>query len=346
MIEGLFVEFAGLAHLISILRGMELRRLRRSEREALLDLLDHWELPDGWRGCDFFRRYLEDDPTFADENVWVAVDAGRLVSCVQIFPRHLRIAGEAVPMGGIGSVFTLPEYRRSGIAGALLERAVAAMTESGMELSLLFAARIPWYTRLGWRSWPVERSVLRASDAAQPQSGAEFLRFEPDRDLAHVKEICEQYSGPLDGTVIRDERLWVASLANAGNPHEDFRVARRDGALLAYARATVLEGFPVITEYGRRRGAAAALADLLVAMVEGYAVAGNLHLDAELQEALAAAGLARQGVEDKSGMLRCLDAAKLAARLGLEGSAGADVWDLLQRGLPAERFGFWTADRF
>jgi GNAT superfamily N-acetyltransferase len=314
---------------------MELRTLRRSEREALLELLDHWELPDGWRGRDFFRRYLEDDPTFADENVWVASASGNLVSCVQIFPRQLRISGQPVPTGGIGSVFTLPEYRRSGIAGALLERAVAVMAGSGLELSLLFAARIPWYTRLGWRSWPVERSVLRASGPARSQSGAEVLGFEPDRDLSLVKEICDDYSGSLDGTVIRDERLWIASLANAGNPHEDFRVARRGGELLAYARATVLEGFPVITEYGRRSGAPAALADLLAAMVGEYAVAGNLHLDLDLQHALEVAGLARQSVEDKSGMLRCLDGEKLAARLGLPPPNGAEAWDFLKTLLPA-----------
>ena len=95
---------------------MELRTLRRSEREPLLDLLDQWQMPDGWQGRDFFRRYLEDDPTFSDENVWVAVDAGRLVSCVQVFPRPLQICGKAVPAGGIGSVFTLPDHRLNGTA--------------------------------------------------------------------------------------------------------------------------------------------------------------------------------------------------------------------------------------
>ena len=132
---------------------MELRTLRRSEREPLLDLLDLWQMPDGWQGRNFFRRYLEDDPTFSDQNVWVAVDAGRLVSCVQIFPRPLQLRGKVVPTGGIGSVFTLPDHRRNGIAEALLNRAVEAMSRAGFEISLLFAARIPWYTRLGWRSW-------------------------------------------------------------------------------------------------------------------------------------------------------------------------------------------------
>jgi len=324
---------------------MELRTLRRSEREPLLDLLDHWDIPDGWQGRDFFRRYLEDDPTFLDENVWVAVDAGRLVSCVQIFPRPLQVCGKAVPTGGIGSVFTLPDYRRGGIAGALLDRAVQAMSASGFEISLLFAARIPWYTRLGWRSWVVSRTLLEAGDPA-PAAGAEILRFDPVRDLAAVKVLYQHYSGCLNGTVVRDGSLWEASLANAGNPDEDFRVARSGGEMLAYARATVLGGFPIITEFGRCNGGVAALADLLAAMVDEHAVAGNLHLDPELERALDGRGLARKRVEDPTGMLRCIDAAALARRLGVEPPEDGDPDSFLETVLPAERFAFWTADRF
>jgi GNAT superfamily N-acetyltransferase len=325
---------------------MELRTLRRSEREPLLDLLDHWEMPDGWKGRDFFRRYLEDDPSFVDENVWVAVDAGRLVSCVQIFPRPLLIRGRAVPTGGIGSVFTLPDYRRGGIAAALLDRTVEAMSASGCELSLLFAARIPWYTRLGWSSWVVSRTLLERSDSSPKDSGVEILPFAPARDLAEVKTIYEHYSGSLDGAVVRDESLWKASLANAGNPEEDFRVARGGEEALAYCRTTVLGGFPIVTEFGHGAGGAAALADLFAEMVDRHAVAGNLHLDPELERALDGRGFSRTAVEDPTGMLRCIDTAALARRLEVEPPEGGDPGSFLEAVLPAEGFGFWTADRF
>lgn len=325
---------------------MELRTLRRFEREPLLDLLDHWQMPDGWQGREFFRRYLEDDPTFSDENVWVAVDAGRLVSCVQVFPRPLQICGKAVPAGGIGSVFTLPDHRRSGVAGALLDHAVEAMSGSGLEISLLFAARIPWYTRLGWRSWVVTRTLLQRRGPVPPAAAAEILPFDPVRDLAAVKAIHRHYSGALDGTVVRDEALWTASLANAGNPEEDFRVARVGGEVLAYARVAILEGFPIITEFGRGAGGAAALADLLAAMVDEHAAAGNLHLDPELERALDSRGFSFHRGEDPTGMLRCIDAAALAERLGVEPPEGGDPGSLLEAVLPAESFGFWTADRF
>jgi GNAT superfamily N-acetyltransferase len=325
---------------------MELRTLRRSEREPLLDLLDGWEMPDGWQGRDFFRRYLEDDPTFSDENVWVAAEAGRLLSCVQIFPRPLRIRGKAVPTGGIGSVFTHPEHRRGGIAGALLDRAVEAMGRAGMELSLLFTGRIPWYTRLGWRSWAVTRTLLERREGAARASGAEILAFDPARDLAAVKAVHEHYSGCLDGTVVRDESLWQGSLANAGNPEEDFRVARRGEEVLAYARSTVLEGFPIVTEFGHGTGGVAALADLLAAMIDEHAAAGNLHLDPELERALGSRGFRLHRGKDPTGMLRCIDPAALAESLGVEPSEGKDPASLLEELLPPDRFAFWNADRF
>ena len=303
-------------------------------------------MPDGWQGRDFFRRYVEDDPTFSDENVWVAVDAGRLVSCVQIFPRPLQLRGEVVPTGGIGSVFTLPDHRRNGIAEALLNRAVEAMSRAGFEISLLFAARIPWYTRLGWRSWAVTRTLLARRESAPPPAGAEALRFDAARDLAAVKVIHRHYSGALDGTVARDESLWTASLANAGNPEEDFRVARDGGEVLAYARVAVLEGFPIVTEYGYGDGAVAALADLLAAMVDEHAAASNLHLDPELERALERRGFSIHRGEDPTGMLRCVDAPALAGRLGVELPESGDPDRFLEAVLPAARFGFWTADRF
>ena len=49
------------------------------------------------------------------------------------------------------TVYTRPDRRSAGVASALLERSVEDMRSRGMEISLLFAARIPFYERLGWR---------------------------------------------------------------------------------------------------------------------------------------------------------------------------------------------------
>jgi GNAT superfamily N-acetyltransferase len=328
---------------------VEFRVLHRSERESWLALLDGWDVGDGWRGRDFFRRYLEQDPTYADENVWVAAQGGRLASCVQIFPRELRIAGAPVPMGGIGSVFTEPEFRRRGLGQALLERASEDMRARGLEVSMLFPApeRQDWYRRLGWDTWERRRLWLSGGPAS-PRGRVEL--FEPERDLAGVRRIHAAYSGALDGTEARGDGLWQASLRNAGNPAETFLVARgADGAVAAYARATVLSGMTVLMELGRTAGAEAGLADVMVAAAGEKAVAPDLAHEPGLEDALRERGLDARELRDPLTMLRCLDAPVLARRLIGSGAAvreGEAPNELLRRVLPPERLHYWVADRF
>lgn len=357
---------------------MEIRTLARGEREALLELLDGWALPDGWRGRDFFRRYVERDPTFADENVWVAAEGGRLLSCLQIFPRPLRVAGTDVPAGGIGSVFTRDDARRRGLAERLLERACDAMRERGLPITILFGVQ-PLYRRQGYEFWQAHAALLlRAPPQARPEpaapsacgsappGGPAVAPFEAGRDLAAVRALHADYSGLLPGTVARDERLWAHSLANAGNPDEEFLVARAGGELVAYARAAVLSGVLNLMEFACTPGFEAALAGLVARIASERAVdpfaarAGKTSADVrrflvsaplqrfapDLAVALVGAGFELREVPLRSCMLRCLDAAALAARVGVRPAPGEAPNAYLARLLPGDALAFWAADRF
>jgi predicted N-acetyltransferase YhbS len=348
--------------------SMEIRTLRRGEREALLELLDGWELPDGWRGRDFFRRYVEDDPTFADENVWVAAEDGALVSCVQIFPRALRIAGTQVAAGGIGSVFTRPEARRRGIAEAVFARAMEAMRERGLAVGLLFGDEAI-YARQGWRAWGVPAGLLvRAPGDAEPPAaappGVVVAGVERSRDLADVQALHARFSDLLPGTVVRDDALWEASLRNAGNPDEEFLVARAGGELVAYARATLHYGFVSLMEFGAEPGFEPALAALAARVLSPreadpwersgrpteelrrLAVTVRLGGAPDLAAALARAKLVAREAGDTKAMLRCLDPGALAARVGERPRPSEAPNDFLARLLPPADLTFWPADRF
>jgi GNAT superfamily N-acetyltransferase len=345
---------------------VKIRRLRPSEREQWLELLDGWQLLDGWRGRDFFRRCLEGDPSYDDANVWVAEADGRLVSTVQIFPRRLGVGGAEVPTGGIGSVYTRPDRRQQGIASALLQRSVADMRERGMELSLLFAERIPFYSGLGWCSWPMRRELLRLGPeaAARPAEEAGAVeRFEPERDLESVATLHAESSSRLAGASPRNPADWRASLRLAGNPAEEFLVLRggAESRLRAYLRAIRLNEVLVVAEYGVRD--AEALAALCRALLvprepDPLAPAGRssarfrsfavlpLAADAGLAAALGRRGIARSPIDDPTPMLRCLDAEALARRLGIPLAPAEPSDAFLRRALPPERFAYWPSDRF
>ncbi len=337
-----------------------LRTLRASEIEALLDLLDGWPFPDGQRGRDFFRRYVELDPAFEPRNVWVADRGGELVSCVQIFPRRVRIGGRALPMGGIGSVFTRPECRRRGVAGALLERAIDAMRDRGMVLSYLLAERLRWYGRYGYRPWSRGwRTLHWPGVEGSPAGGAR--PYDPAADEGELGRLWGVYAAgaagaPLDGVVDRRSTAdWQGSLRLAGTPEEDVWIAEDATGATAYLRVADFNGRLRVLEWGRAADGAPALRDLLAAAMTGRNVESirmPLVRDEPLEALLAATGtrIDTQPAWDEvppdarppaTWMVRSLDDGALASRLGV-----ANEGDLLARRLPPERFAFWEADRF
>ncbi len=346
---------------------MELRQARRSERDEVLDLLAHW-----FDDRDFFARYNLSDPSFRDDLCLVALDAGRIVSTVQIFDRKLNLAGQAVATGGIGSVYTLADYRKRGIAAALMRLSVDTMEREGFELSLLFAERLDFYAGFGWRS--VTRIFSLLPNAAQLPIGGDFAieRFDPVRDLAEVSAIYSSYSGRFDSTVVRDPGYWRGNLLYAGNPGEYFVVCRsravhHDGQIAAYARAIRFYGLPMIMEYGYRRDSAAAMlatfghianaADRLPkpyflgrggsdpegrSFESAVPVTHSAH-DPDLESALAAAGCPPLHHEDKYYMWRIISAERLGRRFGLPPAAAAGKVMAAVRNPSSV---YWTSDRF
>jgi hypothetical protein len=319
----------------------EIRTLRDCERGALLELLDGWELRDGWRGRDFFRRYLDDDPTFDPRNVWVAVECGELVACAQAFPRRLRTALGDQEVAGVGTVFTRSDRRRRGVASAVLRATATDLERRDFAFALLFAERVRWYGELGWRPW-CDQGIRLAPPASAPRrSGAEIHAMEPSRDLDDVAALHALYSGSLVGTVVRDPELWQASLRCAGNPDETFLVARQEGRLLAYLRAIVLDGETTLTEWGAAAGQEEQVVALVHRIAVGLRSAASLHLprivDAALADALVRAGYSLHAERRLTAMLRLL---------AVRGSDAASPDLVLDRFVPRRRFSFWLSDRF
>ena len=345
---------------------MEIRTLEAGERDSWLDLLDGWELPDGWAGRDFFRRWIDHDPTWSDENVWVAADGDRLLSTVQIFPRTLRVLDHPVPTGGIGSVFTAEPHRGQGLAGRVLDSAIEAMRERELELSLLFGTHFEFYGAHGFASWKNQRAWMRRADAPRagvPRDDAlELCRFDAERDLAGLKALHAEYSRSRSGTVIRDEALWDASFDLAGNPDEELLVARREGELLAHLRLTRLFGKLVVTEMSRGEDPEplAALLDAELRPREHDVLCEEDGVSEALREALLLPsfddipltvslerrGIAAQLVDDPQNMLQCLNPEALGARLDVAVRSDETPAEFLKRVMPPESFVFWPADRF
>ncbi len=323
--------------------NLELRTIQSHERDAVLDLLAEW-----FGDRDFFARYFRHDPSFRDDLCFVAVDDGRIVSTFQVFPKRVRISGAVLEVGGIGNVFTTARYRERGIASALLRQAIQSMDERGFDLSLLFAVRLLFYSRHGWRSHVRHLLFLDPAevDAAGPYAIAPF----GGSDLSAVMTVYDRYSAAFSGPTLRDRRYWEGQLRYAGNPDEDFLVACRGGEIVAYMRGTLLYDFYQIIEHGCLPGHEEALTQLLCWMHGRQArtlpgTIAQLAIAPEVRQQLEDKGLSVRTVEDVFWMWQIISPARVAAKLGIS-EADLSAEDIFFRLLPPERSVYWTADRF
>lgn len=349
---------------------MELRPARGGEREQVLDLLALW-----YGDRDFFARYNHHDPGFRDELCLVACEGGRIVATAQIFERIVNLRGTRVRLGGIGSVYSLESHRGRGLGSALMRLAVTTMERAGFEVSLLFAERLDFYARFGWRPVTRQFSALADTQAMSAATGFRLARFEPERDLDQVAALHRAYSGRFDATAVRDLAAWRGNLRYAGNPREYFVVCRRDAAdaIAAYARAMLFHGFPMVMEYGYAPEATDAMIALIQHIGEvasgitpSLALEGGSESDAAtlrnsadapsrallvthsahdpaLEETLRAAGVFLMHHPDNFFMWRVVAPERLARRLGVAADeAEAALFAMLQ----GPNALYWTADRF
>ena len=312
--------------------------MRAEEREPVLDLLE--------RAFDeraLFARYMDEDPAHDPSDILLALDGARPVSCVQIFAKRIRLRGSAVPLGGIGSVATHPDYRKRGLALELLRGSEARMRERGLQVGLLFSTLWDFYGRLGWLKVAARQLAVHRGSAPEIPKGLELRRFDEARDLPAVRALYEAYSARIDGTTLRDDAYWRGQLRYAGNPDEDFRVAERAGRIVAYARAATVE-VPMALEFACAPDAEDALTALLLALTprEG-ALLVRLPPGEALEQQLRERAARVDRVEYPALMWRVLDAAALGQ---LAGQPGADDVTLLDSLIRRPGAHYWHADRF
>ncbi len=317
----------------------EMRPMRAGEEEPLLDLLE------GAFGLGgIFQRYMDRDPLLRPEDTLLALDDHGPISCVQIFSKRIRLRGETVALGGIGSVATADNYRKQGLASELLSRAIREMEQRDMALALLFTGLFDFYQRLGFRSVPQARRLLhRPRPPTEPALELSVRPFQR-ADLEAISALYESYSATFEVCTVRDASYWQGQLGYAGTPDEDFRLVERGGRVVAYARCIELEGARVAMEFARSECAAPELAALLLALTpEDRPLVCPQAPDPELDQALAGTGARLETVADPTLFWRVLDRPSLARLAQLP---TADDEELLAALVGGSRALYWPSDRF
>ncbi|SDC63794.1 Predicted acetyltransferase [Paenibacillus sp. UNCCL117] len=143
------------------------------------------------------------------EQTWGYFVEDRLAAKLTVLELETWIHGKAYGMGGIASVATWPEYRRQGMVGKLLSRALQAMKERGQDLSFLAPFSYAFYRKYGWEaSIDYIRYELPAGRLPKPdlREGSRVARIEAD--AAELNPIYAAYAQRFNGMLKRTEAWW------------------------------------------------------------------------------------------------------------------------------------------
>ncbi len=315
---------------------MEIRTLEARERMKVAATFDGWRLAEGWTAGDRFRQQEAFDPTWSDENVFVAAEEDRILALLSILSRDLKILGYVIPAGGIGNLFTDPGSRRNSSSAPVMRCARG---------------------RSNWR-WSFRerlRQRRRSSPSADGTPGVVNRRF-----FGWV---------PVDRPEATD--LWAVPVVTSSNscssaPMTSARFSRSNRPTPPTPRVEAARPF-VMMRSGALASRADALARLIVSLLEarkedslvagealGRSSSGALRSflvlptfdDIGLTVALEDHGIRSHPMDDVRASFRCVNLAGFASRLDVDLPPDEDGSAFLRRILSPDAMVFGPADRF
>lgn len=149
-------------------------------------------------------------PGLGTEHAFLALVGKELVGSAFVTATQVLFGGKTTSCGIVDSVMTRPDWRRQGIATALMKEALRAMQDEGLATSLLYAveggAGYRIYSRLGYQARAA--AYYYHSDAAPDVPTVPQLRpAQPDEEEI-IRQRLNEWLGHTDGYVPLDEALW------------------------------------------------------------------------------------------------------------------------------------------
>ena len=176
------------------------------------------------------------DPVYGGgaDTLLIGCDTAGMAAACQIHPLRQWIAGEAMPMTGVGTVAISPAHRKRGRAAELVTAALREGRARGDIASALFPFRVSFYRRLGYGlagealQYQVPAGTL--PDSAERQR-VELL--EDDDTRSEALALYNAWAAGQSGQLHRGMRLWQQTTADAGRALFGYRSHR--GELEGYA---------------------------------------------------------------------------------------------------------------
>lgn len=153
-------------------------------------------------------------------------EGGQMAAACANYPWELHFEGARLGMGAIASVASLPENRRGGHVGHMLQHLITEMKEQGLPLSTLYPFDQAFYRRYGWDvacTWIDHEIPVALLSHLHKYSGL-IRRYLPGQaDWRELAAMYHRWAPSRRGYVARDTehhwRTWVYSPLPGRNWH-------------------------------------------------------------------------------------------------------------------------------
>ncbi len=232
---------------------MDIRALKHEEMDAWFDhcvySFNKGEYDNEYR--QLFVNHWKYDPWRDLDSILVAAEDKEILSTVRVFHRDVYLLGEKVSMGGIGEVCTKFYYRGKGLSTVLLKRAIQLMEKHKIKISMLSTGIFSFYARLGWKENTLFIKNADLTDKGRLSSNIRPLNIE--KDCEQMIKIYKEYSGKLNGSVVRDNEFYWKNWAQE---RDVVRLIWEDdtGRISAYLFGTEKDNVLNIQEFGALKG--------------------------------------------------------------------------------------------
>jgi len=225
------------------------RPARPDEVEEVARLGMH-SFPSPTRDHQWWLDHLVNGPHGGLEALWVAEEGDRLVGACQMLWMRQWIAGQPLPVMGLGSVAIAPTHRRRGLAARMLIAGFDHARERGDVGSALYPFRASFYEDLGY-GLAGEAHQYQLQPALRPDAPEERVRVrlvddaEGEADMRAVYSVIAREA--MTGQMERTERSWRKAY---GDPDQAAVVYYGEtGAPEGYAIVRYRSDLPVTTRY-------------------------------------------------------------------------------------------------
>jgi predicted acetyltransferase len=163
---------------------------------------------------------------------------GRLVATAASFDFRMAVPGRVTPVAGVTWVGVLPTYRRRGLLGALMDRQLTDLHESGTAVAALWASEGAIYGRYGYgaAAWNLSVGVCRGATFRLPVPPGDLDLADPRPGV--LSEVYARVAARTPGFVSRDPRWWDYRLhdpAHARDGGTELQCVVTDGGYALYA---------------------------------------------------------------------------------------------------------------